>query len=234
VTNTPPLVSVVVPVHNGERFLAETIESLLGQDHPAIEIVAVDDGSTDASAAILGRFAEVVVITQENQGVAAARNAGLTRARGEFLAFCDQDDLHLPHKTRIQLDHLAAHPEVSYVTGRQVCFFEPGTPKPDWLLPDPVYGDLGGVLPLSGLARREVVEIIGGFDPAVGCSDDFDWVMRMRAAGLGVATIDEVVLRRRIHDGNASHEPGVLRRGTVRSVHKLLRAKRATQEARQP
>ena len=93
-----PLVSVVVPVYNGEAFLRETLDSVFAQDYDPIEVIVVDDGSTDGSARIAQSYSEVRYHWQENAGPAAARNRGIEVAQGEFVAFVDSDDIILPHK----------------------------------------------------------------------------------------------------------------------------------------
>ena len=97
-----PLVSVIVPVYNGEHYLSFAIHSILRQDYHPSEVIVVDDGSTDNSANIARSFKEVRYIHQSNQGVAMARNVGIAAARGEFIAFLDADDLWTPNKLSIQ------------------------------------------------------------------------------------------------------------------------------------
>ena len=98
-----PLVSVIIPLHNGEPYLAQALDSVAAQDYGALEIVVVDDGSTDGGAAIAASR-DVVLIRQEQRGAGAARNTGIDRARGEILMFLDQDDLWLPTKVRRQVE----------------------------------------------------------------------------------------------------------------------------------
>jgi glycosyltransferase involved in cell wall biosynthesis len=227
---TNPLVSIIVPVYNGERWVARAIESLWAQGHRPVEVIAVDDGSTDHSLEVLRRFPDLRVLQQTNAGVAAARNAGVALARGEYLAFCDQDDRHVPSKTTKQLAYLDDHPDVALVMGRQRIELEDGMEAPGWLVADEVYGDLGGVLPLSCLVRRKAFDAIGPFDEGMSGSDDFDWVARVKAAGIGVAVLDEVVVLRSIHQTNASHTPGMLRRGTALTMHKLIKARREREQ----
>ena len=117
---TGAVVSVVMPVHNGERFLAEAIDSVLDQTYPHREIVVVDDGSVDRSAEI-ARSRPVRYLRQANRGVAAARNAGLAVARGDFIAFLDQDDTWLPHKLEAQLAFLFERPSVDMVVSPRAC-----------------------------------------------------------------------------------------------------------------
>src|SRR4029079_2498347 len=105
-----PLVSVIVPVYNGERYLREALESVFAQTYRAIEVIVVDDGSPDDSGTIGQSFPEVRYIHQTNQGVAAARNNGIEAARGEFFAFLDQDDLWVPEKLNVQVEYFLGHP----------------------------------------------------------------------------------------------------------------------------
>jgi glycosyltransferase involved in cell wall biosynthesis len=108
-----PLVSVVVPVRNGERFLGEALDSVLAQDYEPVELIVVDDGSTDGSGDIAGaRGAHV--IRQEGGGLAAARNAGLAAAQGELVAFIDADDVWLPGKLVRQVEYLLDRPDVGF------------------------------------------------------------------------------------------------------------------------
>ena len=103
----PPLVSVVMPAFNSARYIAEAIDSALQQDYPALEIIVVDDGSTDDTAKIVSRFGDrVQLLKQQNKGSAAARNLGIRHARGKFIAFLDADDVWWRHKIRQQIEAL--------------------------------------------------------------------------------------------------------------------------------
>ena len=93
------MISCIVPVYNGERYLAETLQSILGQRVGPLEVIVVDDGSTDGTAGVARRFGSAIrVLHQTNAGPAAARNLGLSEARGDFVAFLDADDLWKPDK----------------------------------------------------------------------------------------------------------------------------------------
>src|SRR5580692_1468311 len=106
------LLSCVVPCYNSEPFLAAAIDSILAQEHRPLEIIVVDDGSTDASAEIAERYGEPVsLIRQSNRGPGAARNRGILAATGQYLCFLDADDLYRPGKLTAQLAELEAHPE---------------------------------------------------------------------------------------------------------------------------
>ena len=107
----PGLVSCVIPVYNGARYLAESIESVLAQEYRPLEVIVVDDGSTDGTGAVLDAFGDRIrSFRQENGGPSVARNRGMEMSRGEFIAFLDADDLWVPDKLRLQLDAMEARP----------------------------------------------------------------------------------------------------------------------------
>lgn len=108
-----PLVSVIIPCYNSAAHITDAINSVFAQDYPNIEVIVVDDGSTDNSIDILRQFGDKIVVQQQaNQGPAAARNAGMRLAKGEFIAFIDSDDLWLPGKLTAQISYLQQHPKV--------------------------------------------------------------------------------------------------------------------------
>ena len=182
---TQPLISIVVPVYNGARFLAECLDSLAAQDHPAIEIVVVDAGSTDGSAAVAERFGAgraptVRVLRHPHRGLGTTRNAGVDAASGDFVAFCDADDTWKPHKATVQVRHLAAHPEID-IACRQDTVVEPGTEQPAWLIPISATGDRRHPR-RPPLCRRSVFEHVR-FAEDMGVGTDLDFLVRARAAG---------------------------------------------------
>jgi glycosyltransferase involved in cell wall biosynthesis len=198
-------VSVVIPVHQGERFVAHAIETALAQDRPPDEVIVVDDGSTDDSGKI-ARAHPVHYIRQANAGVAAARNTGLEVATGDYIALLDQDDLWEPHKLRVQLTCLHERPDVGWVTCRTRWLLEPGTPMAPWMRPEwfeePQYAFITSAM----LARRCTFEIVGAFDTSYVQGSDSDWLLRAREAGLPPTTIEEVLVHRRIHGANNSND----------------------------
>jgi glycosyltransferase involved in cell wall biosynthesis len=197
-----PLVSVIVPVFNGARFLGECLESLLAQEHPALDIVVVDDGSSDGSGDLAERFSGVRVLRRSHEGLPATRNAGLGATAGPLIGFCDADDRWKPEKARRQVEYLESHPDVAVVLCRQDTFFEPGIAPPGWLRPDQVRGDLDGISPTSGLFRRSVFDRLGGFREVGRIGSDFDLLVRLRTADLRIALLEDSLCMRRIHDDN--------------------------------
>ena len=208
-THLPPseaaaLVSVIIPVHNGERYLQECLSSVVAQTWRPLDVIVVDDGSTDRSAAIAEGVEGVTIIRQANAGVAAARNAGIAAARADCIALLDQDDVWLPRKLEAQMELLRASPLLDYVLTRQERFVEPGHALPSWIRPGHVDTVLGGFEPSAVLFRRAALARVGPFDPRFVVASDAEWFFRATDAGLRTAFVEEPLLRRRIHDQNNS------------------------------
>jgi glycosyltransferase involved in cell wall biosynthesis len=214
-----PLVSVVMPVLEGERFLPAALESVAEQSYEALEIVVVDDGSTDRSGAI-ARELGARVIRQDRAGVAAARNAGIAAARGELIAFLDADDLWASHKLSIQVDCLESHPETGYVLSQMQLFLEPNTARPPWFKEDWLREPQQGFL-TTMLARRHVFDTVGGFDVSFQVGSDTDWLARAKDSGIEYRTLPDVLARYRIHHAGVSYGD---RGGTARGLLRALRA----------
>jgi glycosyltransferase involved in cell wall biosynthesis len=220
-----PLVSVIVAVYNGERFLGATLESIFAQDYTPIEVIVVDDGSKDGSADIARSFEGVNLLRQANAGPAAARNAGLDKASGEFVAVVDADDVVPPDKLSVQISYLLDHPHVSCVLGRQE-WIDP----PTWLQRDAVYGELGGIPLPSAVFRADTLRQLGGYDPTFRTGEDMDLLIRMRERGLEITVLPNVLLRRRFHGDNLSVVPG-LPEQRLRSLKAKLDRSRREHEA---
>ena len=224
-----PLVSVITPVYNGERYLREALESLFAQDYTSFESIVVDDGSTDGSAGIAQSF-PVRYHRQENRGAAAARNAGLELASGELVAWLDSDDLLPPDKLGIQVRFLSEHPEIGCVLGRQEIMLE-GVEAPEWLTRDSVYGDLDGIPLVSAMVRREALQRIGGFDESFGFAEDRDLFIRMREHDVAIEVLPDILVRRRFHGENTNFKRRPEKHPILRSLKgKLDRERAATGE----
>jgi glycosyltransferase involved in cell wall biosynthesis len=228
--NDAELASVILPVYNGERFLAEAIDSVLAQTRPELELLAIDDGSTDASADILADFAardpRVIVMTQANAGVTAARNAGIAGSRGNYIAFLDQDDRWTPDALALHLAALAANPGLGYTLAHQVCFLEPGAEEPEWFKLQQLDAPVAGYLPGALCARRDTFDRIGPFDERFTISSDADWFARARDAGIAMQLLPEATLQRRIHDVNQSRHAEVIQQELFQLLAESIRRKR--------
>ncbi len=202
------LASCVVPAYNGEQYLRDAIESIFAQDYRPLEVIVVDDGSTDSSATIAQSFKDVTLIQQLNQGVAAARNTALGAACGDFIAFLDQDDLWMPDKLSIQIDYLLQHPTIQFTFTEEEYFLEGRTSLPEWFKNAALLNRHAGVNLGTVVARRTVFDQIGDFDIRYRFASDSDWLFRANAAAVSKALVPKVLLRRRIHDKNESAKTG--------------------------
>ncbi|HKF47865.1 MAG TPA: glycosyltransferase family A protein [Terracidiphilus sp.] len=222
----PSLISAIIPVHNGEDYLAAALESVLAQTDRSIEVIVVDDGSTDKTAEVARSFRDVIYIHQANQGNAAARNTGLDHSSGAYFSMLDADDYWPPNKCEVQLQYLADHPEVGCVIGRMRNFLEKGFEQPQWF-PEESMGDEGIALSLGAmLARRRVFEQIGGFDSLYWHGNDLDWFIRMKEAEIPMAILPDVFLHRRIHGNNLSRKQNTVARERVRILKASIDRKR--------
>ena len=227
-----PLVSVIVPVYNGERYLGAALQSIFGQDYHPFEVIVVDDGSTDNTADVVKSFPDVTCVSREHQGVATARNAGLAQAHGDFISFLDADDLWTPQKTSLQMARLQERPQAGCVSGYSRCFKEPGVPTPDWL-PVKFFEDIcaaGGSL-CALLARRGVFEKVGLFNPKLRSGEDMDWFIRLRDRGIIMETLPDVLLLRRFHDRNMTYQVRSGDRSHLISIFKASIERKRADEA---
>ncbi|MFG1358091.1 glycosyltransferase family A protein [Xanthobacter pseudotagetidis] len=222
-------ISVLIACWNAERYIGAAIRSVLDQDPAPAELIVVDDGSTDASAAVAGAIAGVTLLRQSNQGVGAALNVAAGQASGDVLAFLDADDLWCPGKLAAQTAALAADPELDAVFGHMVAFASPdlsGEEQAGLRIPA---GAEPGFLKGTMLLRRGAFERLGGFDEAQLFADFIAWYARASVAGFRWKMLDDLVLRRRIHAANMGRRARVQQREDyLRIMKALIDAKRGT------
>ncbi|MBY0522957.1 MAG: glycosyltransferase family 2 protein [Gemmataceae bacterium] len=213
-----PRISVVIPTYNGERWLGDCVRSVLAQTCSAAEIIVVVDGSTDGTAELLRELGpRVTTIAQQRGGIGAARNAGLQRATGEYVAFLDHDDLWKPDKLRKQVDMAVRDAALDVIYTDAEEFTDRGVVHASFFkrfhqLRTP--GDMFRMLvhfhiPLMStiLMRREFLNQHGlsFFAPASGV-DDLGLLLEIAAHGGRFACLDEALTRRRLHGGNLSKD----------------------------
>lgn len=222
-TDSPNHVSVVITVRNGERYLSAAVTSILEQSTPPAEIVVVDDGSTDDTVGVLTGFGDAVrLVRQSARGAAAGRNRGIAASSGDVLAFLDADDLWTPHSLARRLARLVEADAPDGVFGRTTQFVSPDLPELEArhlrVGAETVSAPLLGAL----VIRREVAERVGPFDESLPSAEGVDWVTRARDAGVRLATIDDVVLRRRLHATNTGRT--LPRETTLSALRRVVHA----------
>lgn len=235
-----PLVSVIIPVHNGEHYIDDALRSLVGQAYPNLEIIVVDDGSTDRTfdrAAAYAPKVRCVRHASRSGSASAPRNTGVRESRGEYVAFLDADDILLPDRVAKRAEFLSAHPEVGVVFSDYRNFSAKGQADQSHFQSCPRLQEmLGGrrsmVLSsedatailaqenfgISGtfMIRREVLGEEAGFEPKLRACEDFHFyyrVARHRAVGI----INEVGMMRRLHSFNMTGDPSLMLEESIRS-----------------
>lgn len=221
-----PLVSVIIPAFNCERFLHEAVQSVLDQKYLPIEIIIVDDGSTDGTATVARSFPESVrYLHQTNQGPAAARNRGIEHAQGSLIAFADADDLWPATKLELQLSYLVRDPQIDIVLGRiqqvQLSETDNGEMRAEEFAEPAFSVNLG-----SAIIRKSVFERVGLFDETMRYSEDVDWFMRAREAGAAIVTIDAVTLFYRQHEQNMTRGKSTSELNVLKALKRSLDRRR--------
>ena len=221
------LVTVVIPFCNNARYLEAAIQSVLAQTHAPIELVLVDDGSSDGSDVLAQRHTPPArYVRQENRGAGAARNAGSRLASGEFLAFCDADDLWFPTKLERQLALVRQDATVEAIFTQVSEFMEDGSSR------RPLRATrerAPGAIPSTLLIRRSAFERVGSFREGLRIGEWADWYIRMRETGIKESWLPEVLVARRLHRENAS----LLRPEARIEYSRLLRAHLRWRRARE-
>lgn len=199
-----PLVSVVVAVRNGERFLSQALSSILEGSYRPLEIIVVDGDSTDRTVEVARAFEHVRIVPQNGEGIAAAYNTGVEAAGGEFVAFLSHDDLWTPDKLETQIGFMIGKPEVQYTIARAKFFLEPGHEIPRGFRPELLEGDHVAPIMETLVARRSLFESLGKFDTSLPIANDVDWFTRASDHNIPTAVMPQVLLRKRVHDTNLS------------------------------
>jgi len=223
-----PSVSVIIPIYNSGRYLREAIDSVLAQTYSALEVLVVDDGSSDNGPELASRYGPPVqVIAQSHRGHPAARNAGVAAGTGDFLAFLDADDVWTADKLKLQIEAFEANPSLDLVFGHMQNFISPELSEPERAKIKCNSTVLPGLLQGSMLARRRSFERVGPFPEERKMGDFLDWYGRATLAKLNMHMLPEMLVRRRIHLANFQRTHKHLRRENLLVLKKLLDLRRA-------
>lgn len=223
------LVSVVLPVYNGRRYLTEAIDSVLAQTYRPLELIVIDDGSSDGTRTVaVGYGDRLRYFHQPNAGQGAARNTGVRHASGQLFAFLDADDIWLPDKLALQVAALQKDSSVDMVFGHVVQFKSPNLARDDDSTPvvedsEPMPGHNATCL----MVRRSSYQRVGSFDTTLRVGEFLDWYLKATEQSLGILTLPEVVARRRVHDNNIGIRERQHRADLLRPLKASLDRRRA-------
>jgi glycosyltransferase involved in cell wall biosynthesis len=234
--STMSRISIIIPAFNQARFLGQAIESALGQAGAEVEVIVVDDGSTDDTPSVIARYQTAPgfkSIRQPNAGLPAARNRGLAEATGEYLCFLDSDDYFAPEKCNRQAALLEAKPQLGFVYCDITTVDETGAPKPDQISIGQVQrtltGDIFPALIVGGyfpphtvMIRKKVLDVVGPFDPALGGHADYDLWLRV-AAEFQAEYMDEKLAFYRDWGASMSKNREHMNETRVRTLQKIAR-----------
>jgi glycosyltransferase involved in cell wall biosynthesis len=217
-----PVVSVVVPAFEAEATLAEALASIHNQGMgSAVEIIVVDDGSSDRTAAVAAADPDVHLIRQPNAGPAAARNRGIAAARGDFLTFLDADDHWEPGRLPLLVQRLHDHAEIDMVQGLIQRQRQKTSPAGEITI-QPEFAPYNFINLGAGVYRRQLFERVGGFDESLGDAEDTDWILRAWEAGARKLVTPEVFLHYRVHDASITLGGTRNRLSVVKILHRHL------------
>lgn len=228
-----PLISVIIPTYNLSAYLGEAIRSVLDQDYPEVELIVVDDGSTDDTKEVLTRFSDHLRwCHQANAGIGAARNAGYRLASGSFIAFLDADDIYTPGRLSLQMNTFDEEPGLDCVQGHMRQFVSEELPE---AFAQRIRGQTSAVMPapMAGttMIRSAAFERVGPWDESLNLGVDMDWFARLTESGLRCRMLKHVLLRRRIHQSNTNLRCASEQSERLRVLKKMLDRRRAQASA---
>jgi len=235
-----PLVSVIIPTFNRSSMVVEAVESVLAQSYAELEVIVVDDGSTDDTRERLRSYGQrlILVVNEKNRGVSAARNRGIRQSRGEFVALLDSDDLWRPGKIQRQLDFFSAHPramicqteEIWVRRGRRVNPRQKHRKYSGYIFPHCL--PLCIVSPSAVMIRRELLSRVGLFDEQLPACEDYDLWLRIAAHEPIFLLGEPLIVKRGGHDDQLSRTVPSMDKYRIESLLKLLRNERLSAEQR--
>jgi len=214
-----PLVSVIIPVYNQEKYIQECVESVINQDYKKIEIIVVDDGSTDGTADILKSFGDQIkYIRQENQGPAASVNTGIKTSKGSLICWFGSDDVYMTNKISEQVDFLLKEPSISIAYSDYIMIDSNGSKLMDVQVPYPPFEQFARSLLIRNfingstvIMRKECIDAVGDYDETLRADPDGDMWFRMLKHGYRFGHISKPLVKYRWHSSNVSKDQELMR-----------------------
>ena len=205
-----PTVSVIIHTYNNEKFIAETVESVLNQTYKDYEIIVVDDGSEDGTRdALIPYMQKIRYHYKENGGIASAKNAGISLSETEFVAFLDHDDLWVPDKLQLQMEHFNENPQIGLVYAKYTSFRDgkelrtkPEKGYSGWIFKELLAKSF--IQTSTVVVKRECLDAVGPYDETFSLGDEYDMFLRI-AQKFQCGFVDKGLTRYRVHDTNASN-----------------------------
>jgi len=225
-----PLVSVIIPVFNAENYIEEAIDSILNQTYKSIEIIAVDDGSTDNSAHIISGIKNIKLIrSARNMGVGYARNRAIEICSGDFVSFLDADDLWDKEKTSLQVNILLNETDIDGVFGTFKNFFDQNTSIPPFVNEATFLNPETGKMKQLGtmMVRKKIIDRVGLFSESLKSGEDLDWLVRANDLEVNLHFHSDLLLHRRLHGSNLSYSSFSNKKNLLEIFNNSIKRKRA-------
>lgn len=221
-----PTISVIIHTFNNEKFIAETVESVLRQTYNDYEIIVVDDGSEDGTRdALLPYMQKIRYHYKENGGIASAKNAGISLSNAEFIAFLDHDDLWVPDKLKIQMEHFNNNPQVGLVYAKYTSFksdkelrTKPEKGYSGWIFKELLSKSF--IQTSTVIVKKECLNAVGPYDESFKLADEYDMFLRV-AKRFQCGFVDKELTRYRVHDRNASRNDLLFDKENLRVFKKV-------------
>lgn len=221
-----PLVSVILAVRNGEKYLDTAIESIFEQTFSNYEIILIDGKSKDRTAAIAQSYSSIHYYYQQGQGVADAYNLGIEKAQGEILAFISYDDLWAANKLDLQVNYLQTHPEIQFTVAKVKFFLEAGQTIPNGFRKELLTGEHIGFIMETLVVRKKLFKLIGNFNSDYHVAEDVDWFSRAKDVSIPYKVIDQILLYKRVHNANTSLNSTINDQNILNILRQSIKRKR--------
>lgn len=218
-----PLISVIIPVWNGEKYLPEALRSIYAQQYPSLEIIVIDDGSIDNTATIAQANKNIMYLYQDHQGPSAAKNLGLRNANGNFIAFLDCDDLWIQNSLSQHLNYLIENPSVNIIQSKVQDFYFDSELKKICPITQPYF-----MFPFMGssLFRKLVFDSVGLFEASLNFSEDWDWALRAYESNIKKEKLNFLSLLIRKHENNMTKNASISQLNLMKVYHRHIKRMR--------
>lgn len=220
-----PLVSVIIPVYNNSKMIGEAIDSIFAQDYPHLEIIVVDDGSTDNIRQVVKAYSDVHYIYKKNGGPASARNIGIKNSKGDYITFLDADDLYPINRISPQVQYALGHPDclvVKYLVQYQYLSSKKKHISKNLNLNNDATifsSNLGAIL-----FKKEIFEKIGLLNESMRFAEDVEFLSRVYDKGIKIKEVAEVGLIYRVNENSMTNQVEQCKKGLIKTLY--LRKKR--------
>lgn len=228
-TTKNPLVSVIMIVQNGERFIRQALESIFAQNYRPVEVIIIHGRSQDKTPEILREYDSLRIIQQTGTGVSQAYNMGIQAATGCFVAFLSCDDFWTPDKLTIQMNYMLQNPTVMFTNAHIKYFLEDRNQIPEGFRKEWPIGTHPARIMETLVARKEVFETVGYINESLHTADDVDWYSRASDKKIASVMLPQILLHKRIHSANTSMQIEKNNRNLLAALRESVKRKKTVE-----